>query len=230
MWVVVPVKPFALAKRRLGAVLADAERADLARIMLHDLLTVLAQSRRVSGVLLVSREPGVVAFAERFGAAQLQEAVPGLSNAVDQGAAHLAARGETAMLMIPSDVPLATTAEIDALIAEHFGAPCVSIVSDLEGVGTNAIAVSPPDLMPFRFGKQSYFVHRAAAEALGARVRTPRVSGLALDIDTPEDLRRLLTYEMETETLAFLCDHNVASRIMPRHNVLTANAGQQETW
>jgi 2-phospho-L-lactate guanylyltransferase len=224
MRIIVPVKSFDMAKRRLASVLSEAERRELARIMLIDLLGMLVQVANASGVLVISREPAAEALAAAHGAEFIPEEGQGLCAAVMQGAQYVAARGEPSMLMIPSDVPLASAAEIDRLILSHPAAPAVSIVSDLEGVGTNAIACSPPDFMPFLFGARSYAAHCQQAEARGARVNTLRLSGLSLDVDTPEDLRRLLTYETETETLAFLCDHAVAPRLVPRHSVQRVNA------
>jgi len=216
VWVVVPVKPFALAKRRLAGVLADRERALLARAMLTDLLTTLSACTRLSGVLIVTREKAAAALAKPFGATLLPEAEPGLSKSVLQAGRDLAAQGASGLLMLPTDVPLATTTEIDQLIARHGWAPAVTLVSDEEGYGTNAIAVSPPDLMPFRFGRRSFEAHRAAATALGVRVQTLRSAGLALDIDRPDDLRRLLAYERPLATIALLNELDVLSRLAPQ--------------
>ncbi len=216
MWVVVPVKPFALAKRRLSGLLTESERAELARAMLRDVLNMLVQCRNLAGCLVVSREPAVERLAQQLGVNFLREREPGLSKSAAQAAQTLVEAGESGVLVIPSDVPLATAREVDALIAGHGAAPCVSLVSDREGVGTNAIAMSPPRHMPFRFGRRSFLVHRALAEARGARVITVQAPGLALDIDTPGDLRRLLTSEAETESLAFLCDRRVAARVLPQ--------------
>ncbi len=216
MWVVVPVKPFAFAKRRLAGVMSESERATLARAMARDLLTLLSRCSRVAGVLCVTREPGVAALAPICGAEILAETQAGLSKAVAQAARHLLARGQSSMLVLPTDVPLATSAEIDLVIAKHGWAPAVTLVSDEDGYGTNALAVSPPDLMPFRFGRHSYLAHRDAALALGARVQTLRAPGLALDVDTPEDIRRLLTCDRDTATSALLCELDVISRLQPR--------------
>lgn len=216
MWVVVPVKPFAYAKRRLAGVLSEAERAALAAAMVRDLFTLLARCTRVTGVLCVTREPAVATLAPLCGAEILDEAASGLSNSVAQAARHLVARGHHGMLVLPTDVPLATSAEVDHVIAKHGWAPAVTLVSDEEGYGTNALAVSPPDLMPFRFGRHSFVAHRDAALALGARVQTLRAPGLALDVDTPEDIRRLLTCDRDTATSALLCERDVISRLQPR--------------
>ena len=224
MWVVVPVKPFALAKRRLSAILGDAERAALARCMVEDLLQTLGRCARISGVVVVTREKAMRDIAARHGVTLLPEAEPGLSKSIYQAARHLAGHGATSLLMLPTDVPLATSEEIDQLVARHGWAPAVTIVSDGEGWGTNAIAVSPPDLMPFRFGRRSFEAHKAAATALGARVQVVRSPGLALDIDTPEDLRRLLAYERKLSTINLLIDHDVMSRLAPRP---TVSAGGQ---
>lgn len=216
MWVVVPVKPFAYAKRRLAGVLSDGERAALAQAMLHDLFTLLARCTRVSGVLCVTREAGVAALAPICGAEILEEAQPGLSNSVAQAAAHLVAREQNGMLVLPADVPLATSAEVDFVIAKHGWAPAVTLVSDEDGYGTNALAVSPPDLMPFRYGRHSFVAHRDAALALGARVQTLKLPGLALDVDTPDDIRRLLTCDRDSATSALLCERDVAARLKPQ--------------
>ena len=89
-------------------------------------------------------------------------------------------------------------------------------MSDEEGYGTNAIAVSPPDLMSFHFGRRSFEAHRSAATALGVRVQTLRSAGLALDIDRPDDLRRLLAYERPLATIALLNELDVLSRLAPQ--------------
>ena len=70
----------------------------------------------------------------------------------------------------------------------------------------------------FAFGTGSFSAHKAAAEAAGIEPRIVHLPGFALDIDNPMDLRTLLTYDSETETLAYLSDSGIARRILPRHN------------
>ncbi len=222
MWVVIPVKPFMFAKQRLSAVLTDNERAGLARVMLCDLLKTISQCNAVSGIVLISQEQSVTALAKPYGATVLDEEMRGLSRAVTQAAQFLAARGQTRMLMLPGDVPLSSAEEIDTVIAAHTESVQMTIVSDREGFGTNAIAVSPLDLIPFQFGRESFQAHCRAAVEVRAKIQVLKQPGLAFDIDTPDDLRALMTYDTEAETLVYLCDRGVIDRIMPRANSLAA--------
>lgn len=217
MWVVIPVKRFSNAKTRLGALLSAAERESLAQVMLNDVLAAVRRSSRVSGVVVVSREVRARYMAERAGGMFLEESSAGLSIAIAQAGAWLAARGEEGMLMLPGDVPLVGAAEIDRVIATQRDARAVTLVPDSEHDGTNALAVRPVDVMPFAFGGGSFAKHCQAAEAAGVVPEVLHLPGLALDIDNPIDLQTLLTYDSETESLAYLCDSGIARRIMPRH-------------
>jgi 2-phospho-L-lactate guanylyltransferase len=74
----------------------------------------------------------------------------------------------------------------------------VAIVPDRHGRGTNALLLSPPDVIEFCFGGDSKDAHVEAARSAGARVEL--LDGpLAVDIDTPEDL---LLAEAETSRAA----------------------------
>ncbi len=222
MWAVIPVKPFAFAKQRLADVLTPAERFDLARVMLTDLLGTLRACPSVTNILIISQEEGAAPLAKRYGAEWLPEVARGLSRAVTQAAQYLAARGVERMLMLPGDVPLATAAEIEQLTRVHGPTRKMTIVSDREGFGTNALVVSPPDLMGFHFGRESFQAHCAAAREAGADVEVLTLPGIAFDIDTPADLTDLMTYDTEAETLAYLCDRGVAARLAPRAHVHSA--------
>ena len=217
MWVVVPVKRFSNAKTRLAPLLSAAERESLAQVMLNDVLRAIAESRRVAGVLVVSREVRARYSVERIGGLFVEESGMGLSTAIVQAGDWLATHGQRGLLMIPGDVPLVSGREIDEVLLAHRGAPAVSLVPDREHDGTNALAVSPVDAIPFAFGAGSFAKHRQAAQVAGINPHIALLPGLALDIDNPIDLQTLLTYDSETETLAYLCDSGIARRVMPHH-------------
>jgi 2-phospho-L-lactate/phosphoenolpyruvate guanylyltransferase len=217
MWVVVPVKRFSNAKSRLAALLDAAERKSLAQVMLHDVLSALNASRLVSGIVVVSHEVRARYAVERAGGLFLEEDGAGLSAAVHQAGQWLAAHGQRDLLMIPGDVPLVSGREIDVVIAAPQGAPAVTLVPDREHNGTNGLAVTPADVIPLAFGADSFTRHRQAARALGIEPTVLELPGLALDIDHPLDLQTLLTFDSETETLAWLGDSGIARRLHGRH-------------
>jgi len=218
MWVVVPLKRFSAAKSRLAPILTGAERESFSQAMLNDVLHALKHSRRVSGIVVISHEARARYAVERVGGLFTKEVASGISNAMAQAGAWLAKHGQRGMLMIPSDVPLITSREIDHLIDSHEGAPAVSIVPDRENEGTNGLAVSPVDVISFAFGSGSFGAHKNMAMKAGIEPRVVHLSGLALDIDHPMDLTTLLTFENETESLAYLVDSGIADRVLHRHN------------
>ncbi|MBK6657773.1 MAG: 2-phospho-L-lactate guanylyltransferase [Proteobacteria bacterium] len=216
MWVVVPVKRFSNAKTRLAPLLSAAERESLAQAMLNDVLRAIAESRRVAGVLVVSREVRARYCVERIGGLFLEDTADDLSSAIELAGEWLATHGQRGMLMA-GDVPLVSGREIDELLLTHRGAPAVTLAPDRKHDGTNALAVSPADAIHFAFGKGSFAKHRQAALDVGIQAQVALLPGLALDVDNPMDLQTLLTYDSETETLAYLCDSGIARRVMPHH-------------
>ncbi len=117
----------------------------------------------------------------------------GQSPAALIGVGHALAEGFSRALLVPGDTPLLDPDELDALLDRGAGrAPCVTIVPDRHGTGTNALLLDPPDAIAPSFGPGSFERHRQAAEAAGAEVLVDRVPSLVLDVDTGDDLSRLV--------------------------------------
>ncbi len=205
MWAAVPVKNLDAAKNRLRGVLRAADRARLATAMLEDVLDALAASTRLDGVLVVSSDARVRALAEDRGMATLEEPSPpqatnggglprdaALNAALEAAAVDLGRRGADALIVVPSDVPMVSSVEVD-LIAQALvdPGPAVIVVPDRRGTGTNALACRPLRVIGFRFGPDSALRHRAAAERVGVAWLALSLPGLQLDIDDACDLERL---------------------------------------
>jgi 2-phospho-L-lactate guanylyltransferase len=225
MWAVVPIKEFGIAKQRLGDLLGEDERVALAEAMLRDVLAALRASERVTGVVIVSRDADVKRVAEAYAVRFVTERGNDLSAAVVQGGDFVAAQGADSMLVVHGDVPLLCAAEIDRLIDAHGDGPGLTLVPDRDGTGTNGLVVSPPDLIPFSYGANSFQAHHEAGRASTAPVRRVELEGLSLDIDKPEDVRCLLSYDRASATLDYLAEIQVESRLPPRHNVGQAVVG-----
>jgi 2-phospho-L-lactate guanylyltransferase len=96
------------------------------------------------------------------------------------GAARGAADG---LLVVAADLPLASAAGLQRVLEAGRGAP-VAVVPSHDGGGTNVLAWSEAASFAPRFGPDSAARHLAVPGAV--RVDEP---GLALDVDTAEDLR-----------------------------------------
>ena len=212
MWAVVPVKELRQAKQRLSSQLTSPERHRLVEAMVADVLEELSRVEGLEGVLVVTRDREAGETARRAGAEVLDEAADGgLNAALEQAAAYLVGRGVRGIVIVPGDVPTVRSEEIRPLIGHHAGSsPAVSIVSDRHGQGTNCLACSPPNLIPFRFGVGSFAAHQVEARKAGVEPSFPAVPSLELDIDTPEDLSALSSLEMGERTRTLLLEDAAA--------------------
>ncbi|MBC8078428.1 MAG: NTP transferase domain-containing protein [Chloroflexales bacterium] len=91
-----------------------------------------------------------------------------------------------ALLVLPGDVPLVTSADIAALLAS--AAQGRVAIAPSRDRGTNALALPLPAPIAFRFGVNSCAAHLAQARARGLPAHIHRSPTLALDIDTADDL------------------------------------------
>jgi 2-phospho-L-lactate guanylyltransferase len=195
----VPVKDLVAAKQRLVAALAPAARAALARAMLRDVVGALVAAR-LGAVWLVTRDREAAAVARELGVEVLPEAENrGHTAAVALAQAEASRRGVQVFLTVPGDVPCVTPGEIVALAgAAAPGAP--AFAPSRSGLGTNGVALAPPDAMPLTFGEPSFANHLATARRRGLVPRVLTLPGLALDVDAPEDLEALLAEGPATES------------------------------
>ncbi|MSP67149.1 MAG: 2-phospho-L-lactate guanylyltransferase [Alphaproteobacteria bacterium] len=214
MWAVVPAKDLVNAKTRLASALDVVERRRLFALMLEDVLTALAATPALAGILVVTRDAPLAALARRFGAEVLTEAENrGHTAAVVAGARWLMAQAIGALLTVPGDVPLITPAEVGAAIAALGEAPAVTIVPARDHLGSNAVLATPPDALPLRFGADSFHPHLTAARARGIEPRVVELPGIGLDIDTAADLAELVRRPVATRAQAWLAAAGITARL-----------------
>jgi 2-phospho-L-lactate guanylyltransferase len=191
-WVVVPLRGLEAAKSRLGGQLDAEERLDLVTGLLERTLGAASAASGVDRVLLVSPDPAALELARALGARTLADPGHGLNAALRAARDHAIEQGASTLLVLPADLPRVTPVAIEAVIAaadaaRRPGHGIVALVPDRHRQGTNALLLSPPDAIPFAFGRDSRRRHLGAAAAVGAEC--VEVDGdLTLDVDTPDDL------------------------------------------
>lgn len=192
LWAIVPVKPFAEGKSRLG--LAEAERGAVNRAFMIHVLDVVGALLPGSRIVIVSRDREALAIAAARGVRGLSEpSGSDLNDALTQGAGYVQALGADAVLSISTDLPHLTPGDARAMIAA-FAPDGAVFAPDEREVGTNAILMRPM-AMPYRHGVGSLASHLSAAEQAQISPILVRRPGLARDVDTRFAYRALFREE-----------------------------------
>jgi len=210
LWAVVPVKERDAAKERLASILGPELRQALALAMLQDVLAAVTATPGVAGLLVVTLDREAGRLARSYGARLIEEgARNGHTGAVAAAVRLLIADGRAGMLTLPGDIPLVTPTELAQILTAHPPAPSFTIAPSHDRRGSNAIACSPPDAVPLRFGENSFYPHLQAAEACGIRPNVLHLPGIALDIDNPEDVVSFMRIDTPTRARAVLLEDRV---------------------
>jgi 2-phospho-L-lactate guanylyltransferase len=177
--VLVPVKSFHAAKRRLAGWLAPDERERLARWMAERVLAAAAPLP----VFVACDDERVAEWAEAHGAQVSWGPGLGLNGAIDHGVDTMSGKGVDHVIVAHGDLPLASA--LAALARrEH-----VVIVPDRRRDGTNVLSRPTSVAIRAEYGAGSFTRHLGAALASGAPVTVRRDARLAIDVDTIADCR-----------------------------------------
>ena len=195
-----PAKPLALGKSRLAPLLPTRDRIAIGRAMFTDVLTALCEAQSIDAVIVVTADEELASQAESAGAMLIREAAPaGLNTAVIRGTGAAVARDASTVLVVLSDIPWITAADVDALCRQAPPAGAL-VVPSKEGTFTNALLRRPATLFRPLFGPDSLRRHVAAAKAQGLPCPIVPSERIGFDVDTPADLRAFAAIESATAT------------------------------
>ena len=196
--ILIPVKNSSSAKQRLASILDQPARTELAQAMLHDVVSALSEWRDRPAVALVTSDPFAVKLAAQYQFEVIPDEInPGETGAIEMATRICEERGIKFSLVIPADIPLIEAWEFEEILKQ---APAEGslLVPAADGRGTNAAFRRPPGLFPLRFGNDSFKPHLAAAQATGKPCNVIQSPGIAVDVDNPADLQRLLAMPGDT--------------------------------
>ena len=187
---VVPIKAFTGAKTRLSDRLDPDQRACLAQAAADRVLRAVADCPLVELRLAVvdTNLAARMALHRNFEVLQRPDLL-GQSAAVGAGFSAAIKRGATNILTVSADVPLVRPKDIDEILRPR--PPVLVMVSDREGLGTNAMRLDPAIDLHFHFGPDSLAMHKREAAALRLPVKVIDNRRVRLDIDTPDDIDAL---------------------------------------
>lgn len=197
--VLLPVKPPARGKSRLGDGLPDEQRAALATAFALDTMAAARRSAPVAEVMVVTDDFRLAAQARGLGCAVLPDGVSGSLNASLVQAALEAARRwpSYGVAALCADLPALEPRDLGAAL-DQVPASGAAFVADAAGTGTTLYAARETEAFAPRFGTGSRDAHvTAGAVALAGELTT-----LRQDVDDPVDLGRALLLGVGPHTAA----------------------------
>jgi 2-phospho-L-lactate guanylyltransferase len=198
--ILIPVKNLAHAKQRLASLLDQPTRTKLAQVMLLDVLETLREWTIRPDVAVVTSDPFALDLAQRFDfQIILDNANRSETDAIAMATHICQVRGVDSTLVIPGDIPLIQVWELEKILEAAPEQGSV-LVPAADGRGTNAAWRQPAALFPLRFGNDSFKPHLAAAHATQKPCVVLSLPGIAIDVDSPSDLRWIAEARGETRT------------------------------
>jgi 2-phospho-L-lactate guanylyltransferase len=189
---ILPAKQFETAKQRLAPQVQLGSRRALVESMFSDAILALRRVAAIDQIFVVTSDPVASQIAAGHNTIVVEDTASSHSEAAQLGITRALEMGATRALLVPGDCPLLDPTELEQLIARPVPERSVLIVPDRHGEGTNALLLTPADVMPASFGEGSRQRHTDLAATHGATPEVVPLPSLALDIDTPEDLEALL--------------------------------------
>lgn len=203
---IVPVKRFDRSKSRLKTILAKDERKVLCELLLVNTIKALEQSNAISKILVVTSDTSAVEIAGKSGAEILKlNSDNGVNEAIELADEHSSQSGAEATVVIPQDIPLLTTQDINKLCnrAEHLFR-CAVICPSIRYDGTNALLRKPPKLIRTSYDQDSFNSHIRSAVMTNIPIKFHLSRRIMMDLDSVEDICLLMKEDVLNFALSYL--------------------------
>ena len=190
---IIPVRSLADGKRRLETVLSDKVRQALIHELFEHVLKTACDVSAPRSICVATADDALAAIACSRGCAVSRDDGDDLNAALAEAARMMTSQGADAVLVLHADLPCLRPDDIRAMMEARRGRSVIA-AADKHGAGTNAVLLSPPDVIAFAFGTDSLRAFQRRAESAGAYFAELRRPGLAFDLDTPDDLANWRAY------------------------------------
>jgi 2-phospho-L-lactate guanylyltransferase len=136
----------------------------------------------------------------------------GLNAALKIAVDYAVRNGAMSLLILPADIPLIDSSDVESIIqaSRDHG---VVIVPSRDETGTNALMLTPPNIIPTTFGPDSFHSHIDLAESQKSSTRILKLERVGLDIDTPDHIREFLSFPADSNTKDYLLQIGLTNRI-----------------
>ncbi|MCC7561959.1 MAG: 2-phospho-L-lactate guanylyltransferase [Methanobrevibacter arboriphilus] len=201
IYAIIPVSKFSNAKTRLSPFLELKEREKLLKAMLKDVTKTLKPV--VDEIIIISADKEVLEYANKLEVLTLVENEGlNLNTAISQ-AMDWCRHKTKKVFIVPSDIPLISKTNIDALIESAKTLDFVIVPS--KGGGTNGLIIKPLS-MDMKFGEFSFKNHIKEANKNGFDPVIYDSFYMSLDVNIAEDLGEIMIHGSGSKTQSYLKD------------------------
>jgi len=187
-YILLPVKRLSASKTRLSPILRAEERSKLTLLMLEDVMEVVIG---YGNAFVVTKDEVVGTFAKERGLSVIDSRFGDLNADLVYARSRCTLTETKNILFLLPDLPAVTADDIEGITELGGKAPSAVIAPSKDG-GTNALLLRPSDLIDPGFGSLSFERHVKNLRKLGVEPSVYSSLGTELDLDTPEDAKKLL--------------------------------------
>ena len=201
-----PAKQFEKGKSRLASLLDICDRVELGELLLDSTLHTLENATALYSTVVISTDVRAKRIAKMHGAIFVDEGKQiGVNNAVNLANDYCARAGAVATVVVPQDLPLALSEDIDMICnsAKEYDR-CLIICPSARYDGSNVLLRRPPKLIDSHYDNNSFNMHINAAKKIGAKIKIILSQRMMLDLDTLEDAQYLAKEPRTCKPLVYL--------------------------
>ena len=197
--ILIPMRSLNEGKSRLSNVLSPNKREKLIKLLFTQLLkklkTLKNQSPLIfSDILVITPCEEVEKISKDFQVLVLKEqSLNGLNSAVKKGIYWSSENLYDSSLILPGDIIDPETEDIKKILQMGKKSRNSMVICPSTDFGTNALFLSLPTRLNFKFGPNSFFEHQKEAKKISIRSIIAPVDSLKDDLDTGKDLEKFKT-------------------------------------
>ena len=197
--ILIPMRSLNEGKTRLSNLLSPNKREKLIKLLFTQLLkklkTLKNQSPLIfSDILVITPCEEVEKISKDFHVQVLkEESLNGLNSAVKKGIYWSSENLYDSSLILPGDIIDPETEDIKKILDMGRKARNSMVICPSTDFGTNALYLSLPTRLNFKFGPNSFFEHQKEAKKISIRSIIAPVDSLKDDLDTGKDLEKFKT-------------------------------------
>ncbi|MDG2354893.1 MAG: 2-phospho-L-lactate guanylyltransferase [Paracoccaceae bacterium] len=194
--IIVPMKQLSDAKSRLKSSASNRLRVNVAKKLLDQTLSrvniAIEKCKETHKLAVLTECDEVRSFVKKKDILVINSSIENkLSDSLFFGVKWAKANGFSSACIIPADLGDPSPDELNKFILFPIESNSM-VICPSKDLGTNALLISPPDAIAFRYGKDSFQKHIDIANKNKIRTSVLELKSLTFDIDTMEDLNKLL--------------------------------------